>query len=210
MPHPGSEHVPGSAARQANHPADAADREPAEGDCRPGGIAAEENRGAGDQAPGTAGRLLGQPPRGAGHASESGRPPEGISPGCRNPTGAGTHGGGAEAAGAFSDRDTQGAACPRADHAELGDELADPREDEDADIEYAKSQVRHGIAQYNSILDRIEGARLEAESAEAAFKYRYRSSAASETARYRSSQSPPRSFLRASWPAWSWGSSERR
>ena len=52
-------------------------------------------------------------------------------------------------------------------------ELADPREDEDPDIEYAKSQVRHGIAQYNSILDRIEGARLEAESAEAAFKYRY-------------------------------------
>jgi hypothetical protein len=52
-------------------------------------------------------------------------------------------------------------------------ELADPREDEDPDIEYAKSQVRHGIVQYNSILDRIEGARLEAESAQAAFKYRY-------------------------------------
>jgi len=52
-------------------------------------------------------------------------------------------------------------------------ELADPREDEDPEIEYAKSQVRHSIGQYNSILDRIEGARLEADSAQAAFKYRY-------------------------------------
>jgi len=52
-------------------------------------------------------------------------------------------------------------------------EIGDPREEEDPDIEYAKSQVRHGIAQYNSILDRIEGAKLEEDSAQAAFKYRY-------------------------------------
>ena len=52
-------------------------------------------------------------------------------------------------------------------------ELGDPREEEDPDIEYAKSQVRHGIAQYNGILDRIEAAKLEQDSAQAAFKYRY-------------------------------------
>jgi uncharacterized protein involved in exopolysaccharide biosynthesis len=52
-------------------------------------------------------------------------------------------------------------------------EVGDPREEEDPDIEYAKSQVRHGIASYNGILDRIDGAKLEADSAQAAFKYRY-------------------------------------
>jgi uncharacterized protein involved in exopolysaccharide biosynthesis len=52
-------------------------------------------------------------------------------------------------------------------------EVGDPREEEDPDLEYAKSQVRHGIAQYNGILDRIEGAKLEEDSAQAAFKYRY-------------------------------------
>ncbi len=51
--------------------------------------------------------------------------------------------------------------------------LGDPREEEDPDIEYAKSQVRHGITQYNAILDRIEAAKLEQDSAQAAFKYRY-------------------------------------
>jgi hypothetical protein len=52
-------------------------------------------------------------------------------------------------------------------------EVGDPREEEDPDIEYAKSQVRHGISSYNGILDRIDGAKLEADSAQAAFKYRY-------------------------------------
>jgi uncharacterized protein involved in exopolysaccharide biosynthesis len=36
-----------------------------------------------------------------------------------------------------------------------------------------KAQVRFALATYNSFLDRIEGARLELDSARAAFKYRY-------------------------------------
>lgn len=49
----------------------------------------------------------------------------------------------------------------------------DPREDEDSQIEYAKEQVRFQLSNYNSLLDRMEGARLELDSARAAFKYRY-------------------------------------
>ncbi|HUM09605.1 MAG TPA: hypothetical protein VLT82_01525 [Myxococcaceae bacterium] len=55
----------------------------------------------------------------------------------------------------------------------LGLEAEDPREAEDPDIEYAKSQVRHAITRYNALLDRVEAARLEQDSAQAAFKYRY-------------------------------------
>jgi hypothetical protein len=49
----------------------------------------------------------------------------------------------------------------------------DPREDEDSQIGYAKEQVTFALTTYNSFLDRIEAARLELESARAAFKYRY-------------------------------------
>jgi hypothetical protein len=49
----------------------------------------------------------------------------------------------------------------------------DPREDEDPQVGYAREQVRFALANYNSFLDRIEGARLELDSARAAFKYRY-------------------------------------
>jgi len=49
----------------------------------------------------------------------------------------------------------------------------DPREGEDPDIEYAKSQVRHSIERYNGLLDRLEAVRLEEDTARAAFKYRY-------------------------------------
>jgi hypothetical protein len=49
----------------------------------------------------------------------------------------------------------------------------DRREDEDSQIGYAKEQVRFALATYNSFHDRIEGARLELDSARAAFKYRY-------------------------------------
>jgi len=52
-------------------------------------------------------------------------------------------------------------------------ESADPREDEDPDIDYAKSQVRHAMGRYNDLLDRIETARLDQDAARAAFKYRY-------------------------------------
>ncbi|HMK72024.1 MAG TPA: hypothetical protein VK454_01720, partial [Myxococcaceae bacterium] len=49
----------------------------------------------------------------------------------------------------------------------------DPREDEDPDIDYAKSQVRHAMNRFNSMLDRVESARIEQDTAQAAFKYRY-------------------------------------
>ena len=52
-------------------------------------------------------------------------------------------------------------------------ESADPREDEDPDIEYQKADVRHLLARYNEMLGRVETARLEQDSARAAFKYRY-------------------------------------
>ncbi len=49
----------------------------------------------------------------------------------------------------------------------------DPREDDDPDIDYAKSQVRHAVGHYNDMLDRTASARLEQDRAGAAFKYRY-------------------------------------
>lgn len=49
----------------------------------------------------------------------------------------------------------------------------DPREDEDPDIDYAKSQVRHAVSRFNAMLDRVESARIEQDTAQAAFKYRY-------------------------------------
>jgi len=49
----------------------------------------------------------------------------------------------------------------------------DPREDEDPDIDYAKSQVRHAVNRFNAMLDRVESARIEQDTAQAAFKYRY-------------------------------------
>jgi len=52
-------------------------------------------------------------------------------------------------------------------------EPVDPREDEDADVTYTKAQVRHALARYNALLDRIDAARLELDNAQAAFKRRY-------------------------------------
>lgn len=49
----------------------------------------------------------------------------------------------------------------------------DPREDEDPDIDHAKSEVRHAVYRYNAMLDRVESAKLEQDTAQAAFKYRY-------------------------------------
>jgi hypothetical protein len=51
--------------------------------------------------------------------------------------------------------------------------LIDPREEDDPQIGYAREQVRFALSNYNSFLDRIEAARLELDSARAAFKYRY-------------------------------------
>jgi uncharacterized protein involved in exopolysaccharide biosynthesis len=49
----------------------------------------------------------------------------------------------------------------------------DPLVDEGPQIESAKGQVRFALTNYNQFLDRLEGARLELDSARAAFKYRY-------------------------------------
>ena len=49
----------------------------------------------------------------------------------------------------------------------------DPREEDDPQIGYLREQVRFALTSYNSFLDRIEAARLELDSARAAFKYRY-------------------------------------
>jgi hypothetical protein len=52
-------------------------------------------------------------------------------------------------------------------------EPLDPREEEDPDVAYTKAQVRHALARYNGLLDRIDAARLELDNAQAAFKRRY-------------------------------------
>lgn len=49
----------------------------------------------------------------------------------------------------------------------------DPTESQDAEIDYAKTQVRHALTRYNALVDRIESARIEEDAAQAAFKYRY-------------------------------------
>jgi hypothetical protein len=49
----------------------------------------------------------------------------------------------------------------------------DPLEDQDPDIDFAKSQVRHAVSHYNDMLDRTAAVRLEQDRAGAAFKYRY-------------------------------------
>jgi hypothetical protein len=46
-------------------------------------------------------------------------------------------------------------------------------EDQDPEINYAKTELRHAYARYNGLQDRIQAARLELDSARAAFKYRY-------------------------------------
>jgi uncharacterized protein involved in exopolysaccharide biosynthesis len=52
-------------------------------------------------------------------------------------------------------------------------EPLDPREEEDPDVAYTKAQVRHALTRYNGLLDRIDAARLELDTAQAAFKHRY-------------------------------------
>ena len=52
-------------------------------------------------------------------------------------------------------------------------DTTDTGRDEGGQIETLKEQVSFAVAKYNSFLDRMEGARLELDSARAAFKYRY-------------------------------------
>jgi hypothetical protein len=52
-------------------------------------------------------------------------------------------------------------------------ELDEARENADPDIDYAKAHVRHALATYSDLLDRVAGARLEQDTAQAAYKYRY-------------------------------------
>jgi hypothetical protein len=55
----------------------------------------------------------------------------------------------------------------------VAQELDEARENADPDIDYAKSQVRRALAKYSDLLERIAGARLEQDTAQAAYKYRY-------------------------------------
>jgi uncharacterized protein involved in exopolysaccharide biosynthesis len=50
---------------------------------------------------------------------------------------------------------------------------AEPDEDDDRETEYAKAQLKFEATEYDRILDRIEGAHMELETARAALKYRY-------------------------------------
>jgi uncharacterized protein involved in exopolysaccharide biosynthesis len=52
-------------------------------------------------------------------------------------------------------------------------EPLDPREEEDPDVAYTKTQVKHALTRYNALLDRIDTARLELATAQAAFKHKY-------------------------------------
>ena len=52
-------------------------------------------------------------------------------------------------------------------------ESLDPREEDDPDVAYTKTQVKHALARYNGLLDRVDAARLELDNAQAAFKHRY-------------------------------------
>jgi uncharacterized protein involved in exopolysaccharide biosynthesis len=49
----------------------------------------------------------------------------------------------------------------------------EPASDDDNELTFAKSQLRQQAEQYDRVLDRIEGARMELETARAASKYRY-------------------------------------
>jgi hypothetical protein len=49
----------------------------------------------------------------------------------------------------------------------------DPREDQDPDIDHAKQELRQVVDRYNAILDRVQSAQLQEDTAQAAFKYRY-------------------------------------
>jgi uncharacterized protein involved in exopolysaccharide biosynthesis len=67
---------------------------------------------------------------------------------------------------------------------------ADPHEDEDAQIEYMKEQVNFALSKYNSLLDRIDSAQLELDSARAAFKYRYTIVLPAQKPRYANKPNP--------------------
>ena len=48
-----------------------------------------------------------------------------------------------------------------------------PADGEDIGLEYTRSRLRLAVSQYDSLLERIDGARIELDTARAAFKYRY-------------------------------------
>jgi uncharacterized protein involved in exopolysaccharide biosynthesis len=52
-------------------------------------------------------------------------------------------------------------------------ESFDPLEDQDPEVNHAKAELHHAYAVYHGLQDRIQAARLELDSARAAFKYRY-------------------------------------
>lgn len=55
----------------------------------------------------------------------------------------------------------------------VAEELDEAHESADPNWEYAKTRVRQSLAKYSDLLDRLAGARLEQDTAQAAYKYRY-------------------------------------
>ncbi len=50
----------------------------------------------------------------------------------------------------------------------------EPAEERDPEIEYARAQLKHSITSYQDLEQRIQRARIDLDTAEAAFKYRYK------------------------------------
>ena len=69
--------------------------------------------------------------------------------------------------------DTSPRAVARQRLADVFDELESVADEEDEALAYARAQLGLTIAKYEDILERISGARIELDTANAAFKYRY-------------------------------------
>ncbi|MFW6369251.1 MAG: hypothetical protein ACOC0J_01565 [Myxococcota bacterium] len=70
-------------------------------------------------------------------------------------------------------QDTSPRAVARQRLAHVFDELEEGEDEEDEAVAYARAQVALSISKYEDILERISGARIELDTANAAFKYRY-------------------------------------
>jgi uncharacterized protein involved in exopolysaccharide biosynthesis len=70
-------------------------------------------------------------------------------------------------------QDTSTRAVVRQRLANVFEELEDEDDEEDEELAYARAQLALTIGKYEDLLERISGARIELDTANAAFKYRY-------------------------------------
>jgi uncharacterized protein involved in exopolysaccharide biosynthesis len=101
----------------------------------------------------------------------------------------------AELAGLESELKTKGIAGDAAEirgptRVAIPSERLDARAEDDPQTEYLREQINFALSKYNSFLDRIEGARLELDSARAAFKYRYSIVLPAQRPRYANKPNP--------------------